>query len=84
MSLDDAFGFDLDQLGLVMLLDIFEETAIYTYEREYSIKMEEGRVKAWFGKKLKHQTKEMKGFECVEAALVHAIREHIKKSERNN
>ena len=29
MSLDDAFGFDLDQLGLVMLLDIFEETAIY-------------------------------------------------------
>ena len=33
MSLDDAFGFDLDQLGLVMLLDIFEETAIYTYGR---------------------------------------------------
>ena len=84
MSLDDVFGFDLDQLGLVMLLDIFEETAIYTYEREYSIKMEEGKVKAWFGKKLKHQTKEIKGFECVEAALVHAIREHIKRSERNN
>jgi hypothetical protein len=84
MSLNDAFGFDLDQLGLVMLLDIFEETAIYTYEREYSIKMEEGKVKAWFGKKLKHQTKEIKGFECVEAALVHAIREHIKRSERNN
>ena len=84
MSLNDAFGFDLDQLGLVMLLDIFEETAIYTYEREYSIKMEEGKVKAWFGKKLKHQTKEMKGFECVESALVHAIREHVKRSERNN
>ena len=84
MSLDDAFGFDLDQLGLVMLLDIFEETAIYTYEREYSIKMEEGKVKAWFGKKLKHQTKEIKGFECGESALVHAIREHVKRSERNN
>lgn len=84
LEFEEPSGYDLDQLGLVLLLDIFEETAIYTYEREYSIKMEEGKVKAWFGEKLKHQTKDMRGFECIEAALVHAIREHIKRSEQNN
>lgn len=86
MSLDfeETSEDDLDQLGLIMLLDIFEETAIYTYEGEYSVKMEEGVVKAWFGQKQKHQVKEIIGFECIESALVSAIREHIKRSEKNN
>lgn len=77
-------GYNLDELGLVTLMDIFIEIAIYTYDSEYSVVMKDGVVKAWLGKRMLCDIKEMVSFDHVEDALIQAIKEHVRRSQSLN